>query len=249
MKFILAEKKEMTQKFAENGDVIAVTRLLAGPCVITQVKSDKNDGYTAVQLGFGSKKKIGKALKGHVKNLGNFRYLKEFRIQAEDEKKLAVGNLITAKTFAAGDIVKVSGTSKGKGFQGVVKRHGFHGSPATHGHKDQHRMPGSSGAGGPQHVFKGKRMSGHMGDELVTVTNLEVVEVNPETNEIFVKGGVPGAIGYLLLISGVGDVIVETKETESKKAELTPKAEVVEAKAVSGFEETKDKPQENTKVE
>lgn len=223
MKFILAEKKEMTQKFAENGDVIPVTRVLAQPCTVTQVKDIKNDGYTAVQLGFGLKKKLSKPIKGHLKNLGSFRYLKEFRVTDDEGNKITVGNKITAKTFTSGDIVKVTGVSKGKGFQGVVKRHGFSGSPASHGHKDQLRMPGSIGATGPAHVFKGTKMPGRMGGNQVTITNLEIVEINPETNEIFIKGAVPGARNNLLLISGIGDIIIETeKKVEPKETKEVP---------------------------
>ncbi|MAF14311.1 MAG: 50S ribosomal protein L3 [Parcubacteria group bacterium] len=213
MKFILAEKKEMTQKFEENGTVIPVTKVIANPCVVTQLKDIKKDGYTAVQIGFGSKRNLSKSVKGHLKNLGNFRYLKEFKISDEDAKKLAVGNKITVNIFQSGDKVKVSGTSKGKGFQGVVKRHGFHGSLASHGHKDQLRMPGSIGATGPAHVFKGKKMPGQMGNSQVTVTNLEIVEIDSDKNEIFIKGAVPGARNNLLLISGVGDLVIEEEKS------------------------------------
>lgn len=232
MKFLLAEKKEMTQHFAEDGTVIPVTRVVAGPCVITQSKGVKNEGYTAVQIGFGTRNKISKPLTGHLKNLGKFRYTKEFRISAEEAGKLAVGNKLTVSIFQPGDIVKVSGNSKGKGFQGVVKRHGFHGSPASHGHKDQLRMPGSIGAGGEQHVRKGKRMGGRMGGSQVTVTNLEVIKVNPETNEIFIKGAVPGARNNLLMVSGVGELIIES-EIKSMEAPAVEVAQpVVESKAV-----------------
>jgi len=209
MKFILAEKKAMTQKFAPDGTVIPVTKVVAGPCIITQLKSEKADGYTAVQLGFGSKRNLNKSAKGHLKNLGNSRYLKEFRISEAEGEKLAMGQKITVSTFSVGDIVKVSGITKGKGFQGVVRRHGFHGSPATHGHKDQLRMSGSIGSGGAQHVFKGTRMGGRMGGGLVTVKNLEIIEVDLKNNEIFIKGALPGSKSNLLLISGAGDLIIE----------------------------------------
>lgn len=217
----------MTQKFAEDGSVIPVTRVVAGPCVVTQVKTDKTDGYTSVQLGFGSKKNLSKPVKKHLKDLGNFAYLKEFRITEAEANKLPVGTKITAKVFSIGDVIKATGVSKGKGFQGVVKRHGFHGSPATHGHKDQLRMPGSIGAGGPQHVFKGTRMGGRMGGEIVTVTNLKIVEVNPQNNEIFIKGALPGAKSNLLLLAGVGDLIIEVEEIKEQKSAET--AETVEA--------------------
>jgi large subunit ribosomal protein L3 len=226
MKFILAEKKEMTQKFAPDGTVLPVTRVLAGPCVVTQVKKAEGDGYSAVQLGFGQKRKISQSLKGHLKNLGNLRYLKEFRVDAAAAEKLKVGNKLLANVFTPGDIVRVTGISKGKGFQGVVKRHGFHGSPASHGHKDQLRMPGSIGAGGVQHVFKGTRMGGHMGDEQVTVTNLEIIEVNPEKNEIYIKGAIPGARGNLVWLTGEGEVVIESEAPAPVAAAAEEKTEV-----------------------
>ena len=215
----------MTQKFAPDGAVIPVTKVIAGPCVVVQIKTEKNDGYSAVQLGFGLKKSknINKPQTGHLKKLGNFRYLREFRIPEAEAAKLALGSTITSQVFQSGDMVKVTGLSKGKGFQGVVRRHGFHGSPATHGHKDQLRMPGSIGAGGNQHVLKGRRMPGQMGDSQVTVLNLEVVEINPENNEIFVKGALPGARNNLLLLAGDGEIVIETEApamTAEKAEEL-----------------------------
>ena len=246
MKFILAEKKEMTQQFAEDGTVIPVTRVVAGPCVITQSKTVDKDGYTAVQLAFGKKNHINKPLAGHLKDLGKFRYLKEFKVSAEEASKIKIGDKITVNIFQPGDIVKVSGTSKGKGFQGVVKRWGFHGSPASHGHKDQLRMPGSIGATGPAHVFKGTKMGGRMGGSQVTVTNLEIIKINPDTNEIFIKGAVPGPRNNLLLLSGAGDLVIEEIKSEVKltseqvgksegvkteeKKEEVPKAEKAEDK-------------------
>ena len=211
MKFILAEKQEMTQKFADDGSVIPVTKVWAGPCVITQLKTQDKDGHAAVQIGFGFSKKISKPLSGHLKKLGQFRYLREFSVTNEELPKLAVGSTITVKTFSPGDKVKVSGVSKGKGFQGVVKRWGFSGSPASHGHKDQLRKSGSIGAGGLQHVVKGKKMAGRMGGDQVTIANLEVVSVEPESNSIYIKGAVPGPRGNLLLIFGDGELAIETK--------------------------------------
>jgi len=229
-KFILAEKREMTQKFAKDGTVIPVTKVVAGPCVVTQVKTDKKDGYTAVQIGFGSRKNLNKSVKGHLKNLGNFQYLREFKISEDEAKELAVGEKFTANIFQPSDIIKVTGISKGKGFQGVVKRHGFHGSPASHGHKDQLRMPGSIGATGPAHVFKGQRMPGRMGGGQVTVTNLEVIEVDPEKNEIFIKGAVPGPRNNLLLISGAGDIVIERQDKEKEEEKPNPKEKKEEPK-------------------
>ncbi|OGY44311.1 MAG: 50S ribosomal protein L3 [Candidatus Buchananbacteria bacterium RIFCSPHIGHO2_01_FULL_39_14] len=223
-KFILAEKKEMTQKFAADGRVIPVTKVIAGPCVVTQIKSQEQDGYFAVQLGFGSKKGLSKSIQGHLKNLGSFRYLKEFRISAQDVKKIKVGDRLNARIFKAGDAIEVIGYAKGRGFQGVVKRHGFSGSPATHGHKDQLRMPGSIGSTGPQHVLKGVRMAGRMGGGQVTIKNLEVIEVNQEASELYIKGALPGARNSLLLIIGAGDLALE--EVSQNKAEIKPAAEL-----------------------
>lgn len=262
-KFILAEKKEMTQKFAENGSVIPVTKVVAGPCVITQIRDKAKDGYSAVQIGFGFKKNLSKALKGHLKDTGSFRYLKEFRIEEQEAEKLKVGDKITVGVFENSDLVKVTGTSKGKGFQGVVKRHGFHGSPASHGHKDQLRMPGSIGATGPAHVFKGTKMGGRMGGNQTTVSNLGIIEVNSENNEIFIKGAVPGARNNLLLISGVGDLVLgspdekevsnkqnkqdkvdeEKPELKEEKKEAEPKAEKKEESTEEKIDKKEEKPE------
>lgn len=232
MKFILGEKIEMTQKYAADGSVIPVTKIAAGPCVVTQVKNEKKEGYKAVQVGFGSKKKISKPLKGHLKNLGSFRYLKECHLEPTQELK--IGDKITVNVFTPGDIVRVSGNSKGKGFQGVVRRHGFHGHPASHGHKDQARTSGSIGAGGNQHVLKGTRMAGRMGGDSVTVTNLQVVEIDNEKNEIYIKGAVPGARGGLVLIAGPGEMNLELPKApvkEEVKQELDNKnPEITEEK-------------------
>ncbi|OGY45542.1 MAG: 50S ribosomal protein L3 [Candidatus Buchananbacteria bacterium RIFCSPHIGHO2_02_FULL_38_8] len=233
MKFILGEKREMTQKFAENGEVIPVTKVVAGLCVVIQTKTSLKDGYTAVQLGFGQKKKLGKALGGHLNNLGNFRYLREFRIDEKDQN-FKPGDKITVNSFQVGDVVKVTGISKGKGFQGVVRRHGFHGSPASHGHKDQLRHSGSIGAGEPQHVFKGIRMAGRMGGGQVTVKNLEIVDIDKENQILFIKGAVPGYRGSLVLVAGPGEIKLEsvaTKGVEDEKKdqiEQEVKAEIKE---------------------
>ncbi len=219
MKFILAQKKEMTQKFSEDGTVIPVTKVTAGPCVVTQIKGHDRNGYTSVQVGFGSTRNLSKSVKGHLKTLGTFRYLREFRLPAQELEKLKVGDTITINTFQPGDKIKVTGTSKGKGFQGVVRRWGFHGSPGSHGHKDQLRLSGSIGAKGPAHVFKGTRMGGRMGGSPITVTNLEVVEVDSKDNSIFIKGAVPGARNNLLVISGAGDTVVEVEQENIKTQE------------------------------
>lgn len=197
MKFILAKKLEMSQVFLPNGTVIPVTLVQAGPCVVTQVKTDEKDGYKAVQLGFLNAKRLSSPLSGHLKDLPKVKILSEFRVV--DQGELKRGDVIEATAFAVGDAIEVTGTSKGKGFQGVVKRHHFHGHPATHGHKDQLRMPGSIGAGGVQRVFKGVRMAGRMGGETVTVKNLNVVEVR-DGGILAIKGAVPGARNTILSI-------------------------------------------------
>jgi len=223
MKFILGEKQEMTQKHATNGAVIPVTKIAVAPCVVTQVKRDASDGYLAVQVATGTKRNLPKPLKGHFKDLGSFRFVREFRLALTDAtqaENLKVGDKISVETFQPGDKVKVTGTSKGRGFQGVVKRHGFHGSPKSHGHKDQLRMPGSIGATEPQHVFKGTRMGGQMGNAQVTVANLEVVAIDPQKGELFIKGAVPGPRGNLIMIYGGGDiqlVTLSTNQTASKE--------------------------------
>ena len=200
MKFILAKKLEMSQVYRPDGTVVPVTLVQAGPCLVTQVKSVETDGYQSIQLGFLPAKKLTKSLEGHLKDLPKLSVIREFRVDATAEVKR--GDEITSSVFAVGDKIDVTGTSKGKGFQGVVKRHGFHGHPSSHGHKDQERMPGSIGAGGVQHVLKGRRMAGHMGDETVTVKNLQVVEMR-ENGIIALKGAVPGARNAIIEIRSV----------------------------------------------
>lgn len=206
MKFILGQKQEMTQEFKDDGTVAPVTIVKTGPCVITQVKTKDKEGHDAVQIGYGQKKKkrMTKAELGHLGHFGNFRWLREFRIKSKYSKDTKetykVGDEIKASIFKSGDIVQVSSISKGKGFQGVVKRHGFHGSPATHGHKDQLRAPGSIGATDAARVFKGTRMAGRMGGDRVTITGLEIIEVDEKNGLLKIKGAVPGGRGSLLEI-------------------------------------------------
>lgn len=199
MKFILGTKLNMTQLFDEEGKVHPVTVLKTGPVSVTQVKTGAKDGYDAVQVGYGKKssKRINKALKGHMKD-ASFAHLKEIKGL---EGELSVGSTV-ANTFEAGDVVEVSAISKSKGFQGVVKRHGFHGGPRSHGQKHSEREPGSIGAGGYQRVFKGKRMGGRMGGDRITVKNLVVVSVDNEANEIYIRGAVPGRRGTLVEVRG-----------------------------------------------
>ncbi len=211
MKYILGKKVSMTQIFRDNGEVIPVTVVKAGPCVITQIKTIDNDGYDSVQIGFGFRKKINKPLKGHFKGLGQFEFVREFR---DSGNNLKVGDVITVGTFEVGEKVKVTGTTKGKGFQGVVKRHNFAGAPASHGTKDQLRMPGSIGATGPAHVFKGQKMPGRMGGNRKTILNLEIVKVDIENNLLYIKGALPGARNSLVLISCPGEIKVNLKYKE-----------------------------------
>lgn len=194
----------MTQIFKSDGQVVPATIIEAGPCLVTQVKTLAKDKYASVQLGYGLKNKINKPLTGHLKNLPKLRFLKEFITDSND--KLTSGQQITVAVFKAGDKVKATGVSKGKGFQGVVKRHGFGGSPATHGHKDQLRMPGSVGSTDPARVFKGLRMAGRTGGDRITIANLEIVQVDPEKNYLYIKGAVPGARNGLIMIYGQGEI-------------------------------------------
>jgi large subunit ribosomal protein L3 len=188
---MLGRKLGMTQVFSDDGAAISVTVVEVGPCYVTQVRTKDNDGYEAVQLGFDEVKRLTAAERGHLKGLPNLRHLREF--QATDISTLSVGQKIDAGTFAEGDLVDISGISKGKGFQGVVKRHHFAGGPRTHGQSDRHRAPGSIGSGTtPGRVLKGHRMAGHMGNERVTVKNLEVVRVDVDRNVLLVRGAVPG---------------------------------------------------------
>lgn len=210
MKFILGKKLGMTQVFRPDGTVVPVTKISAGPCVVTQIKTKEKDGVDAVQIGYEEQKKfrMTKAEQGHLNGLTLVKYLRDVR--DADAAGLKRGDVFTAKIFSPGDMAQVVGWSKGKGFQGVVKRHGFGGGPKTHGHKDNLRMPGTIGAGGVQRVFKNVRMGGHMGAEQITIKNLEIVQVDPATNTLFIKGAVPGAHGSLLLIStATGTIEVE----------------------------------------
>lgn len=193
----------MTQIVDEKGIIIPVTIIEAGPCYVTQKKTVENDGYSAVQLGFGDlrQKSLNKPKAGHLKKSGSpaVKYLREFRVSNPDEYQ--EGQKIDASIFAAGDVVDVIGTSKGKGFAGGVKRHGFSGGPKTHGQSDRWRAPGSIGAGTtPGRVWKGTRMAGRMGNDRVTVQNLKIALVDAEKNVIAVRGAVPGAKNGLVIV-------------------------------------------------
>ena len=200
---ILGKKLGMTQIFSEDGLAIPVTIVEAGPCKVVQVKTLENDGYSAVQLGFEKKPErlVNKPMMGHFRKhkVEPFRFLREFRDFPEEYCE--VGKEVTVEVFEEGDIVKVTGISKGKGFQGVVKRHGFGGGPRTHGQSDRLRAPGSIGASAfPSRVIKGLRMAGRMGGKQVTVKGLTIVKIDKENNLLFIKGAVPGARNSLLII-------------------------------------------------
>ncbi len=201
-KGLIGKKIGMTQIFNEEGKVIPVTVIEAGPCVVSQVKTEETDGYNSIQLGFGAIKesKVNKPERGHFTkaNIAPARYLREFRIDSIEDVK--VGDELKADIFMAGDKIDIQGTSKGKGFQGVIKRHGQHRGPMGHGSM-YHRRPGSMGSTStPGRVFKGKKLPGHMGAETVTIQNLEVIKVDLDKNIILVKGSVPGAKGSILKI-------------------------------------------------
>lgn len=197
-KYILGTKQKMVQFFSEDGKCIPATFVQAGPVVVTQLKTKEKDGYSAVQVGYGSRKEknITKAQKGHFNSLGNFAYTREFRLEKDAEVK--VGDTIDASLFAEGDTVEISGISKAKGFQGVVKRHNFKGGPRSHGQRHSEREPGSIGATGPQRVFKGTRMAGRMGGDRVTVKGLTILGVDTENNLLLISGAVPGRRGTLI---------------------------------------------------
>ena len=226
---ILGSKGVNSQTFVE-GFRIPVTRVSAGHCVVTQIKKMDKDGYWAIQLGFGTRrtKVTPKPLQGHLKTTSKEnkfpRYLKEVRVDKEPEVK--VGDTISASDiFRPGDVISVSGTSKGKGFAGVVKRYHFRGGPRTHGQSDRERAPGSIGqTTTPGRVYRGKKMEGRMGGEKVTVKNLHIISVNPETQEIEISGQVPGTVGSLITIHKI-------KSGSLKELEHEVVAQVVEGEA------------------
>lgn len=207
MKFILGKKVNMSQIFNAKGEVVPVTVLDVGPVVVTQIKdASTKDGYSAIQVGFGSKKEsnILKAQKGHFKTLGNFAHTKEFRVKT-GEITMKVGDKIEVGTFAAGDDIVVSAISKGKGFQGVVKRHGFGGGPRSHGQKHSEREPGSISGGvrNGGRVPKNMRMAGRMGGDRITIKNLKIVDVDSANNQILIGGAIPGRRGTLVEVLGM----------------------------------------------
>jgi large subunit ribosomal protein L3 len=204
MKGLLGRKVGMTQLLTERGEVVPVTLIEAGPCYVTQIKTQDRDGYTAVQMGFDPvrPKRLTKGQLGHLKRHSApvLRTLREFRTKEVDS--FTLGQKLEADVFAAEERVDVQGVSKGRGFQGGVKRHGFHGGPRTHGQSDRLRAPGASSSGTtPGRIYKGKRMAGHMGAVPVTVSNLRVMLVDPERNLLAVRGAVPGPRGGLLVVT------------------------------------------------
>jgi len=199
MEAIFGRKLGMTQVFSPRGEAYGVTVVEAGPCVVVQIKTTETDGYNAIQLGFGTRKKVNDPMRGHLKRLGQFQLLKEIRVDNPNEYEL--GQSLGADFFEAGDIIDVTGTSKGRGFAGGVKRHHFAGGPKTHGQSDRHRAPGSIGSGTtPGRVRKGLRMAGRMGNVRTTVQSLKVHAVDAEKGLILIKGAIPGANGSLVLV-------------------------------------------------
>lgn len=202
MKALLGTKIGMTQIISENGVATPVTIIQAGPVTVTQVKSVESDGYNAVQVAYGEGKNLSKAVAGHVKSAKvSPKFIREFRVD-ELPADLKVGDAIDVSVFALGDVVDATGTSKGKGFAGTVKRHNFNTSKSTHGGNGNVRRPGSIGSMYPQKVFKGKRMAGRMGHDQVTVKNLEVAYVDTVNNLIGLKGAVPGPRKGLIVVNG-----------------------------------------------
>ena len=199
IKGFLGKKIGMSQVFREDGILVAVTVLEAGPCVVTQIKTQEHDGYEAVQLGFGEVKRRNKPMAGHYKTSRLCRHIKE--VGADDVNEFQVGQNLTVDVFKPGEFVDVTGRTKGRGFAGVMKRHGFAGGPRTHGQSDRARAPGSIGGGTtPGKVYKGMKMAGHMGNRRVTVKGLEVIQIDLDRNLLLLKGGIPGGPNGLLEI-------------------------------------------------
>ncbi len=204
MKGLIGKKVGMTQIFDDDGNAVPVTVIQAGPCYVTQVRTEKRDGYVAVQLGFGETKpqRLTQGQLGHLRrnNLPALRYLREFRVK-NGELDVEEGSSINVDVFEKGERVDVVGTSKGRGFAGTIKRHHFNRGPKTHGQSDRERAPGSVGMNSyPGKTLKGQRMGGHMGDERVTIQNLEVIVVDPERHLMAVRGSVPGTNGGIVMI-------------------------------------------------
>ncbi|HNV97163.1 MAG TPA: 50S ribosomal protein L3 [bacterium] len=251
MNFILGTKIRMTQIFTEDARVIPVTEISVKPSTVLRVKTKETDGYESVVLAYGNKNKVSKSILGFFKNLGKFRYIREFRTDGENIE-LKQGDKIGLNSFTEGEKVKVSSVSKGKGFQGVVKRHGFNGGPRTHGDKDQMRMGGSVGATEPRRVFKGRKMPGRMGSDMVSIKNLEIVKIDPEKDLLYVMGAVSGGRNALVMIMGSGNMKIYE---DIKKQELV-KENIEEPTVVESIDNsvevpitTEEKPQEQEIIE
>ncbi|MEX0751000.1 MAG: 50S ribosomal protein L3 [Dehalococcoidia bacterium] len=207
---VLGRKLGMTQIFDDKGTVHAVTVVEAGPMVVTQVKSPEKDGYAAIQVGYGERKRSNKPMRGHFKKLGDFRLLREFRVKGDGD--YSVGDKLGIELFDEGDYVDVTGVSRGRGFAGGVRRWGFHGGPKTHGQSDRHRAPGSIGAGTtPGRVYKGQKMATHMGAAQVTVRNVRIVAKDETKGLLLIEGPVPGATNATVTVKHT------TKHSTAKK--------------------------------
>ena len=245
-KGILGRKLGMTQIWDDQNRVVPVTVIEAGPCVVTQIRNEQRDGYVALQVGYGAVKRLNKPMRGHMKRLGDFRHLREFRVDDPESHKL--GDRIGAELVQEGDLVDITAKSKGRGFAGVVKRHHFAGGPKTHGQSDRHRAPGAIGAGNtPGRTFKGLRGPGHMGAEQVTVRNVEVLQLNLARGLIIIAGSVPGPREGLVKIrlskrtleaarSGKRKITEPVAEKEPE-AEEAPAAEEPEVNAAALVDE------------
>ena len=242
---VLGRKLGMVQVFDPEGRMRGATVIEAGPCLITQIKTSDRDGYDAVQLGFGAAKRRNKPMRGHLKQQGDLRYLREFKV--DEPSKHAIGERIGVEIFEPGDRVNVTGTSKGRGFAGVVKRYHFAGGPKTHGQSDRHRARGSIGAGNtPGRVFKGMRMAGHMGNEQVTVRRLEVLQSDPARGLLIVAGSVPGPKDGLLKIRYDAVTLKVARTREPKQIEDTPPPADEEETPTAEAEETAEAGDEAT---
>jgi len=253
-KFILGKKIGMSQIFGEDGKVIPVTLVEAGPCPVVQVKTRDKDGYSSVQIGFGDikEKNTKKPQKGHFKKASlkkNYRYLREFK-----DSDLKIGQTVTVSIFNKGETVDVSGISKGKGFQGVVKRHGFSGFPASHGTKHGLRAPGSIGSAFPQRVFKGKKMAGRMGSDRITLKGLKIAQIDEDNNLLAIKGAVPGRKGTLLEMVVTKEIKAVQKEEQEKtfaalEQQEREAGEKKPASPAGGGGKKEEKPKEEDKEE
>ena len=248
MKNILGKKHGMTRVFSEEGIVDPVSVLEAGPCVVTQIKTEQKNGYQAIQIGYLAATKLNAPESGHLSRASLVRHLREFRV--DDLGDSQVGQIVDVGIFQPGDLVDVTGISKGKGFAGGMKRHNFGGGPKTHGQSDRARAPGSVGAGTtPGRVFKGTPMAGHMGSQTITTSNLKVVRVDTERNLILVKGSVPGSKGTLLVIRDAikpKSLLVKIKKEEITE-DSSKKEKKAEAKEPSNEKSNDQKPKEDKK--